>query len=186
MKCYDCGGSMVEHRGNLELPSKMLGSFELINVTFYKCDQCGEIIIPEPTWLLADQQEEELVKGILRNLPLKEFVSTATAAEMLGMTRQALHKHRRIKKGFVYSINHEGKVFYHRESLSLFKETGDGRLRLKPLPAPKTTYIYCVGTPPQNQPGPEHEYRELEGQSQGLRWDPRQIAHPTPMRYCNA
>jgi len=176
---------MVEHLGNLEMPSKMLGSFELINVTFYKCDQCEEIIIPEPTWRLADQQEDELVKEILQNLPLRKFVSSATAAKMLGMTRQALHKHRRIKKGFVYSINHEGKVFYLQESLLLFKETGDGRLRLKQSAAPKTRYIYCV-VGPQNQPGPEHEYREFEGQEQGFRWNPFQIAHLTPVRYHNA
>ena len=63
-------------------------------------------------------------------MPITDFVGAKKAASQLGMSRQAIHKHSRIKRGFVYFITIEGKIFYHLESLMLFKETGDGRFNL--------------------------------------------------------
>ena len=57
-------------------------------------------------------------------------MSAAAAADLLGVSRQALHKHRRIRKGFIYQTELSGKTVYLRESVELFKKTGDGRFSL--------------------------------------------------------
>jgi hypothetical protein len=59
-----------------------------------------------------------------------DFVTPKEAADILDITRQALHKHHRIQKGFIYSIVIGGRKLFNRVSVQLFKETGDGRFNL--------------------------------------------------------
>lgn len=131
MKCYACGNNFIEHTGSLELPSKILGTFIVDNVSFLKCSQCQEIMLPDKAWQIADQAENSQIEKFLSNLPVKSFIGASMAATILEMSRQALHKHRRIRRGFIYSVLHEGKTLYHEESVKLFKKTGDGRFPLK-------------------------------------------------------
>uniref|UniRef100_UPI0040578E26 hypothetical protein n=1 Tax=Candidatus Electrothrix sp. TaxID=2170559 RepID=UPI0040578E26 len=133
MKCYNCGGIFIEYTGNLELPSSSLGSFILNNVNYTKCYECQEIILPDDTWERADKKENDLINDFLFNLPVKDYIGASVTASILNISRQGLHKHRRIRRGFIYSIVHEGKRLYNKKSVELYKKTGDGRFLLSSM-----------------------------------------------------
>ena len=176
MKCYACGGNYIEHTGSLELPSKILGDFTIDNVPYLKCDHCEEIMLPDNTWQTADQEENRLIKDFLTNLPLKKYISASSAASILEMSRQALHKHRRIRRGFIYTILHEGKIYYHNDSVLLFKETGDGRFPLKKQ-VPQREKEYIVVTIPYSSEG--NRFLGFGGEKKITGWNPRQNTLPT-------
>ena len=102
----------------------------MADVDFWVCLECHERILPADTWAAADLEEERLIGERVAALPVGEFLSAAEAASLLGMSRQALHKHRRISRGFVYTIVIDKKRLYHRGSLDRFMRTGDGRFQL--------------------------------------------------------
>ncbi|MFT5700258.1 MAG: YgiT-type zinc finger domain-containing protein [Desulforhopalus sp.] len=142
MRCYNCGDTLLSKSGTLQIPSDILNDYLIENVSYFSCPSCNEIILTNEAWEKADRREAKLIAKSIGNLPISAFVGASKAASILGMSRQALHKHRRIRRGLVYSIAHEGKIFYHLESISLFKETGDGRFNLsKKLSAPETEYV---------------------------------------------
>ena len=142
MKCYDCGGSLANCTGSLDLPSVALGSFTLTNVAYLKCYQCGEVILPDDTWEMADQKENDLINDFLMNLPVKDYIGASAVASILNISRQGLHKHRRIRRGFIYSIVHEGKRLYNKKSVEMYKETNDGRFLLSgTISQDKTEYV---------------------------------------------
>lgn len=152
MKCYNCGRESVEHTGNLELPSDILGSFTISNAQYSKCTGCDEIILHDETWKNADGVEKMLVEKFLQGLPCNESVCATTAAEILGMTRQGLQQHRKIRRGFVHSFFYEGKIHYNVKSLKLYKETGDGRFPLvKQAKSVRSEYVIFVTAGFQDQ-----------------------------------
>jgi len=57
-------------------------------------------------------------------------VTSSEAARILDISRQALHKNRRIKNGFIFHTRFGNGIVYLRKSVELFKETGDGRYPL--------------------------------------------------------
>lgn len=130
MRCGECEGEMISLHGTMEIVSNFLGSYQLHNVDFWECLECHDRILPAETWTAADREEERLIKEKVGRLPVIEFLSASETANILGMTRQALHKHRRISRGFVYTIVIDGKRLYHRGSLERFMRIGDGRFLL--------------------------------------------------------
>ena len=130
MKCYNCGDEFVLFTGSLELPSNVLGSYTIDNAKYFKCVNCGEIFLSDESWCSADKKESQLITEFIGNLAFNKFIGASKAASILGMSRQAFHKHKRIKRGFIYSITLERHKYYHIESVKLFKNTGDGRFQL--------------------------------------------------------
>ena len=130
MRCYKCGDTYKEHMGSLKLHSKFIGDYELFNVAYYKCDGCGNLLFPKETIIKIEEKEQECRDFLIKQLPLGEFVFASETAEILNISRQALHKHLRIKRGFIYSVTLCGKKLYHKKSILLFKEKGDGRFSL--------------------------------------------------------
>lgn len=175
MKCYVCSNDFVEHKGTLELPSKTLGEFIINNVLYFKCAHCDEIMLPNDTWQIADQEENRQIEKFLSNLPVKNFIGASHAAAFLNMSRQALHKHRRIRKGFIYSIIHEGKILYHDESVKLFKETGDGRFPLKKEVSKKEKEYIVVTIPYYSEQNRFHDYG---GREKVPSWNPSKNTLP--------
>jgi len=168
MKCYACGNNFIEHKGSLELPSKMLGAFIIDNVSYFKCSHCQEIMLPDKAWQIADQAENSQIEKIIGNLPVKNFIGASKAAAILEMSRQALHKHRKIRRGFIYSVLHEGKTLYHAESVKLFKETGDGRFPLKKEVTKKEKEYLVVSIPDYPDRNRFHDYGGREKIAGGI------------------
>lgn len=130
MKCFECGGEYIELSGDLELNNEIVGKYIIPNATYKRCEKCGDLILPDKTWEAADKVENLKRKTLLERRSVIEFVSAIEAAEILGITKQALSKNKRIKNGFIFSVQHSGRIEYLRKSLELFKKTGDGRFPL--------------------------------------------------------
>ena len=132
MRCYECGGTYKQHVGSLMLHNKFIGDYKLHNVEYYKCDDCKSLLFPKKTTIKIEKKEQECRDSLIKQLPIEDFVFASEAAKLLNISRQALHKHIRIRRGFIYWITFGGKRVYHKKSILLFKEQGDGRFPLTP------------------------------------------------------
>ncbi len=63
-------------------------------------------------------------------MPISAFLSSAETATILGISRQALHKHRRISRGFIFKTSFGGNQVYLKKSVKRFLEKADGRFKL--------------------------------------------------------
>ncbi len=160
MRCYECGGTYVRKRGSLQITDKYVGAFTVETVEYMTCDKCGgDLFSPEVAQRIEDAREKAL-QDILRSQPLKAFILAAEAADALGISRQALHKHRRIRRGFIFRTLFGEKTAYLRESVELFRKQGDGRF---PLLQSQTTFEY--GTQRKTAPLPSYPGYEARSES---------------------
>ena len=142
MKCYSCGGNYLEHFGSVNLNDDIIGNYCVYDIEYHKCSKCGTLLFSEKTVLKIEEKESEIRNKLIRQLPINEFIFASEAAEILNISRQALHKHHRIKRGFIYSTSFGGKKVYHKKSVLLFKERGDGRFKLfDQLPIDDVKYL---------------------------------------------
>ena len=135
MQCANCSGQYVTVKGYLELNDKILGSFKVQNVEYEECEGCGKKLYPPITLRAIEKAENRRKEDLLSNKPLGEFILATEVAEILGCSRQAVHKNKKIRRGFIHFIRRHDVYYYLRKSAELYKETGDGRLQLaKPKP----------------------------------------------------
>lgn len=130
MRCLKCGGELTKERGSLMVNRDFIGSFTVDNVNYKKCNSCGNIRFPAATAKAIEEKELQIRDSLIGKLHVSEFIGATAAAEILGISRQAMHKHVRIRRGFIYSIKIDNKIFYNKKSVRLFKEKGDGRFQL--------------------------------------------------------
>jgi len=131
MKCISCGGSFHEKRGDLRLPDAILGELVIRNVKYFRCSSCDEILMPPRTVTEIEQIRDRRIGAIIDGMPIREFITPAKAAKLLGITRQAFHKNRSIRNGMIYSTDITSNRMFVRESVIRFKERGDGRFPLQ-------------------------------------------------------
>jgi hypothetical protein len=132
MKCYECGGKYQDIDGDLEMDDRYVGPFVVKAVHYYKCDRCGQDLFPPETAEAIEKRRGERLDELLKGQPLRAFLTATETATALGISRQALHKHRRIRRGFIYQTAFGGGMVYLEESVKRFKDTGDGRFPLCP------------------------------------------------------
>jgi len=130
MRCHDCGGSYKRLKGPLRIPDPYVGSFEVDIPEYLKCENCEEYLLPGRWAEEVDRARARKLEELLTTTPLREFVTSSEAARLLGISRQALHKNRRIRNGFIFHTRFGSGIVYLRKSVDLFKETGDGRYTL--------------------------------------------------------
>lgn len=130
MKCHSCKCEYEQRKGTLRLADDHVGSLEVYNVTYFECGDCGDYLFPLETAKKIGDERDRKLEEILRSRPISEFVSAAEAGAILGISRQALHKHRRISRGFIYQLPFGEKTVYLKKSVLQFKKTGDGRFLL--------------------------------------------------------
>ena len=130
MKCHKCGKVLVERHGRLEVNDKYIGPYSVDNVVYSECIDCKDRIFPLKTLISLERERERCTDKLVRDYSFDSFVTAREAADFLGISRQALHKHRRIRRGFIYQTKFGGKPVYLRQSVLLFKLTGDGRFPL--------------------------------------------------------
>ncbi len=142
MKCYECGRDYIKHEGIVELSDKRIGKFNINLELYYKCEGCGSLLFPKESADKIALEEDKICNELIRKLPVEEFIMPTEAANILGMTRQAFHKNKRIKKGFIYSVIIGGKRLYSSKSVGLFKKNNDGRFNLVENAAPPRDSYY--------------------------------------------
>ncbi len=146
MKCYNCGHEYFAHNGALAICDEYIGVFIVHNLSYMKCGQCGDkLYTPEAAKQIENSRNAALSAAILSR-PIKSFISSSEAASILGISRQALHKHRRIRRGFIFQTRFDGKIVYLKESVLRFKQTGDGRFPLTDGTSEKPSYSHSITT----------------------------------------
>ena len=167
MRCLKCGGELTKERGSLVINRDFIGSFTIDNVNYKKCSDCGSIRFPAATAKAIEAKELKIREALIGKLPVNEFIGATAAAEILGISRQAIHKHARIRRGFIYSIRIDNKIFYNRKSVQLYKEKGDGRFRLSTTPQRKEIKYVIVPTKPTVKQRPTPPWHSYEGIGSG-------------------
>lgn len=134
MRCVMCSGQFVTIKGDLELIDKILGNLIVLDTEYEECVMCGKKLYSPVTMLAIEKAEDLKKKKLLLKKSLEEFILATEVAQILDCSRQAVSKHKRIRRGFIHFVKHNGKFYYLKESVELYKETGDGRLQLeKPI-----------------------------------------------------
>jgi hypothetical protein len=131
MKCSECGGNFIRKHGNIELQDNCIGNFVVRDIEYLRCDKCEEYLFSCEASQNIEKSRNQKLQSIIQSQPLDEFISSSETAQILGITRQALHKHRRIRRGFIYQTQFGDKIVYLKKSVLLFKSTGDGRYPLR-------------------------------------------------------
>ncbi|TRZ50631.1 hypothetical protein D4S03_06400 [bacterium] len=127
MNCLKCGSTYLPKKQKLVISDKYVGPISIENASYYQCEKCDEKLLPVATARRIDKRRQEMFREYLQNQPISAFFSASEMASFLGISRQALHKHKRIRKGFIYNTFFENRVIYLRKSADLYKKTGDGR-----------------------------------------------------------
>lgn len=130
MKCEMCNGKLSKVKEELEFSTPALGKLLIPNVTFFKCNECGEkLLTPEISNKVTDYVKTKEQEAI-NSLPIGEFISLNEAAEILGVTKQAFSKNPKIKRGWIYSTHIGERKYYYLKSVEFFKKKKDGRIPL--------------------------------------------------------
>ncbi|MBU0483915.1 MAG: helix-turn-helix domain-containing protein [Proteobacteria bacterium] len=130
MRCYECNGSLVKQTGSVTFNDTFVGKYSVDNISYLKCDCCGELAFPAGVSTVIDGAKKNKLQRLIGRLPVSEFITATEVASILGISRQAVHKHRRISRGFVHTFMNGAKILYHKKSVELFRDTGDGRFSL--------------------------------------------------------
>jgi hypothetical protein len=130
MKCRECGGDFQQKFDRFETNDPLVGTISIQGFPYYKCDKNGEILLSNEMSKALDEARNNRIQQLLREYPVSEFISAEETAELLGITKQALHKNRRIRNGFIYQVVFGGVPVYLSQSVIQFMKTGDGRFPL--------------------------------------------------------
>jgi len=130
--CEKCGEEVIELNGRLELEDLYVGIIILKQASFSSCKNC-HFLYPVETLQQIEKAREILIQQYINDYPIRDFVTSGKAASMLGITRQALNKNRRIRRGFIYKVDKSDNcTLFLRQSVELYKKAGDGRFPLFP------------------------------------------------------
>jgi hypothetical protein len=129
----ECGGKYIKKRASLEIQDPFVGPVKRDRVDYEECDRCGELILPLETARAFDDHAEALLDDMLKKQPIRDFLTASETAAALGITKQALHKNRRIRHGFIYRTSLGGLAVYLKKSVELYKKKRDGRFPLSEL-----------------------------------------------------
>jgi len=130
MNCLQCGGTYTEKSGVYSLTDPYVGEIIVHGVMYYQCDKCGDILYSEAMAQAIESERNERIHELLSWFPISNFISAADTASILGISRQALHKNRRINHGFIYQTKCGVFTLYLKQSVQQYKRTGDGRFPL--------------------------------------------------------
>ncbi len=130
MDCLECGGSFILKHDQYLYKDPYVGNIVINGIPYYKCNNCEDVLLTENMALAIDDKRKELILKYLRQYPIEDFISASEAASILRITRQALHKNRRIKHGFIYQMVFSGINVYLKQSVLQYEISGDGRFPL--------------------------------------------------------
>lgn len=136
-KCYECGSSL-SMGFEYSWENKFLGEFSILcnEGEFYSCT-CGNELISLSLLRRIEQEEQKRVEQLLLNSVdcdfekyKNELIPCNELGRVLGISRQAISKNRRIKT-LIFKVIINRETFYWKDSAVLFKKSGDGRFDLR-------------------------------------------------------
>jgi hypothetical protein len=130
MKCHECGGNYYQLFDRFDYVDPFVGAISVQSIPYYKCDKNGDILFTPELAKALDTARNIQMQDLLHKYPIIAFISAATTADLLGITRQALHKNKRIRHGFILSTDFDGAIVYLKQSVLQYRDTGDGRFPL--------------------------------------------------------
>ena len=130
MRCPECGGELETRRGTLRLLDEMAGPLVIANVEYRTCKACGSQQYPPATALRIAESRRRQIEEFIQEMPVAHFVTVGQAASLLGVSKQAFSKNRRIKAGFIYGTALGDRKIYLKASVLRFGRLGDGRFPL--------------------------------------------------------
>lgn len=130
MICSECGGNYRKSADPLELNDKYIGKLAIKGISYLICEGCGGILYPPETTRKIDFLKKERTQELIRDFSLSSFISSSETTELLGVSKQALSKNRRISRGFIYRTVIGNITLYLKRSVIQYKMTGDGRFPL--------------------------------------------------------
>lgn len=130
MKCEKCGAVMKKGTGSVFFKSKVLGSVSIPGLKVEACSGCdAQLLVPSE----SDKMIQLVLKAESERIShekFSDFVSLNEAAHILGQSKQAFNKNKKIQAGFIMSAVKDSRRFYLRASVEMFLEQGDGRFYL--------------------------------------------------------
>ena len=108
MNCYECGGVYQEKTDLLKILDPYVGKISIQGVTYYQCGNCHDILYTEEMSRAIETKRNRRIHELLNQLPIGDFISSTEAASILDISRQALHKNRRINHGFIHQTKFGG------------------------------------------------------------------------------
>ena len=153
MTCLNCGGSYISTHGDLRLFDKSIGFYRVRDVDYSHCNKCGRKLYTSTTCTAIEQARDSVLEDAIRHEAVSNFITSTEVCMILDITRQALSKHRRIRRGFIYTIELGGIKLYHRKSVEQFKDSGDGRFRL---------HADAIKAPPLDLTNPEDNAKYIQ------------------------
>lgn len=127
--CASCHSIVRPFRDKIVIQDKFFGEIITTKLKFNKCSNCGRLSFPSSTVKIIDKFRYERKHSLLKKQPIDEFITASETADLLEITRQALHKNL-IIRGLVFNTTMWGKHFYLKKSVDRFKKRGDGRYSL--------------------------------------------------------
>lgn len=129
--CALCSGTINKAAKSVEFNSIPLGKIFVPDILVYECEKCLDQTLDNEQSDLLIRKVKELENKAFAQLPIGEFMSAKETYGYLGISKQALSKDKKIKRGFIYSVKIGTQSFYYKKSVFRFKETRDGRIPLQ-------------------------------------------------------
>ena len=130
MKCLTCNTGMTLVQGTLAIARRHLGSVSIPGCEWHECPKCGERMYPDNAATAIDRAFQDKLAQLVLGRPFTDLVEEKEVAEILEVSVQAVNKNKGIRGGLIWKATRNGKTWYLRKSVELFKETGDGRFSL--------------------------------------------------------
>lgn len=128
--CGLCNGQLLEITGPYEVNSKALGIVKVPEVHRFQCSECGDVTLPSEEAGKVSHFTANKVEETIKLLPIGQFIPADQAANILGVSKQAFSKNKRIKRGFIYFTELGNSKVYFEPSVEAFAANNDGRISL--------------------------------------------------------
>ena len=126
--CCKCKKPVKKVKKNIVINNFCVGEVVIPNADFSECE-CGEHRqLPVTLCLQADKIAKTIFNNWIIDQPLKDFISSKEACNILKITSRELNKSRgKIRRGFIYYTKFGNYFMYLKKSVELFVKRGNGR-----------------------------------------------------------
>ena len=143
-QCDECGALTKLTTGPYTTRTVNFGIVEVPGIPQYRCDACGAVDLPAGAASQVDAYLGRAEADAIARLPVGKFIDSAESTLLLGVSKQAFSKNRRVRRGFIYSRDVGKFRLYYEPSVEAFKSTQDGRIKLE-WPYPISMAVWSKG-----------------------------------------